>query len=107
MGQESRRDGFGKGAICRRVLYRSEQEPSPASCSAHPYPQTGVGADPDPAEALKWYRKAAEEGDKRAQKRLQSNNRTGMSALDRRLEMEAMKEDHGLNKGKGDGCLIM
>ena len=56
---------------------------------------------------MKFYRKAAEGGDKRAQKRLQANNRNGMSALDRRLEMEAMKEDHGLKSGKGDSCVVM
>lgn len=58
-------------------------------------------------EAMKWYRQAAEGGDKRATKRLASTNRTGMSALDRRLEMEAMKEESGVKGAKGDGCVIM
>jgi hypothetical protein len=40
-------------------------------------------------------------------KRLASSNRTGVSALDRRLEMEAMKEDHGVKGAKGDNCVIM
>jgi TPR repeat protein len=58
-------------------------------------------------EAIKWYKQAAEGGDKRATKRLASNAR-GSTALDRRLEMEAMKEDSGITKGaKGDSCMIM
>ena len=69
--------------------------------------QTGVGTEANIQEAMKFYRQAAEGGDKRAQKRLQSNNRNGMSALDRRLEMEAMKEDHGTKGNKGDGCVVM
>jgi TPR repeat protein len=56
---------------------------------------------------MKWYRQAADGGDKRAAKRLASSNRTGVSALDRRLEMEAMKEDHGVKGAKGDNCVIM
>ncbi|ORX37804.1 hypothetical protein BD324DRAFT_623399 [Kockovaella imperatae] len=71
------------------------------------FTETGVGTAPDLNEAMKYYRKAAEAGDKRAQKRLLANNRTGVHALDRRLEMEAMKEDNGLGKSKGDGCVIM
>lgn len=69
--------------------------------------QTGVGTDADVNEAMKWYRQAAEGGDKRATKRLASSNRTGMSALDRRVEMEAMKEESGVKGAKGDGCVIM
>lgn len=58
--------------------------------------------------AMKWYRDAAEGGDKRATKRLASNAR-GSKALDRRLEMEAMKEETkgGSENSKGDNCLIM
>lgn len=57
---------------------------------------------------MKWYREAAEGGDKRATKRLASNAR-GSKALDRRLEMEAMKEETtgGGKNAKGDNCLIM
>lgn len=70
--------------------------------------QTGIGTEQDPQQAMKYYRQAAEGGDRRAQKRLQNNNRGGMSALDRRLEMEAMKEDRMVAKdGKGDGCVVM
>lgn len=60
---------------------------------------------------MKWYRQAAEGGDKRATRRLASNNKGGpVSALDRRLEMEAMKDDlPGRRKGSKDqdNCVIM
>ncbi len=56
---------------------------------------------------MRFYRAAAEGGDKRAQKRLQSNDRRTMSALDRRAEMDAMKEDYNSKGGKGDNCLVM
>ena len=56
---------------------------------------------------MRFYRSAAEGGDKRAQKRLQSNDRRGMTALDRRAEMDAMKEDHAFKGGKSDGCVVM
>lgn len=70
--------------------------------------QTGIGTEADMGAAMKWYRDAAEGGDKRAIKRLASNAR-GSKALDRRLEMEAMKEETkgGSEHSKGDGCLIM
>jgi len=56
---------------------------------------------------LKWYKQAAEGGDNRATKRLASNAR-GSKALDRRVEMEAMKENSSAAKdGKGDNCIIM
>ncbi|ORY34809.1 hypothetical protein BCR39DRAFT_514922 [Naematelia encephala] len=73
------------------------------------FTETGVGTEANQQAALKWYRQAAEGGDRRAQKRLQSNNRGQMSALDRRLEMEAMKEEALGAKGAkgGDGCVIM
>lgn len=70
--------------------------------------QTGVGTDADVQESMKWYKQAAEGGDKRATKRLASTNRTGNAVLDRRLEIEAMKEDHaGKGGAKGDGCVVM
>lgn len=58
-------------------------------------------------EAMKWYKQAAEGGDKRATKRLASTHRTGNQVLDRRLEIEAMKEDSGHKGSKGDGCVVM
>jgi TPR repeat protein len=69
-----------------------------------------VGVPANLQEAMRWYRKAAENGDKRAQRRLLTpNDRGQMSALDRRLEMEAMKDEHlGARQDKsGDGCRIM
>jgi TPR repeat protein len=52
-------------------------------------------------EAMKWYKQAAEGGDNRATAR-------GSKALDRRVEMEAMKENSSSTKdGKGDNCIIM
>lgn len=58
------------------------------------------------SQAMTWYKRAAESGDKRAVKRLQTGSRS--AALDRKLEMEAMKEERGA-KGKGDkeGCRVM
>ncbi|KAK4688734.1 uncharacterized protein P7C73_g1382, partial [Tremellales sp. Uapishka_1] len=71
------------------------------------FTETGIGTEASLPAAMKWYKSAAEGGDKRATKRLASNNRGGMSALDRRVELDAMKEDlPGKNGGK-DGCLIM
>lgn len=61
------------------------------------------------AAAMKWYKDAADGGDKRAIKRLASNAR-GSKALDRRLEMEALGEETGVSgakNAKGDNCLIM
>jgi TPR repeat protein len=70
--------------------------------------QTGIGIEADPSEAMKWYKQAAEGGDKRAQKRLVGGTRGQSQALDRRLELEAMKEEHkGNANGKGDGCVVM
>ena len=66
------------GVLIHAVLIRLESEPRPA-----------------------------EGGDKRAQKRLQSNDRRGMTALDQRAEMDAMKEDHGFKGGKADSCVVM
>lgn len=75
------------------------------------FTETGIGTEPDLQGAMKWYKQAAEGGDRRAQKRLtsQAQGRGGSNVLDRRLEMEALKEERLLNKstGKGDGCLIM
>lgn len=55
---------------------------------------------------MEWYKKAADAGDKRATKRIQTGSRS--AALDRRLEVEAMK-DENLKAGKDgkDGCVIM
>jgi hypothetical protein len=55
---------------------------------------------------MKWYKLAAEGGDRRATKRLASNNRDGLSALDRRVELEALKEEQ-LGKGGKEGCTVM
>jgi hypothetical protein len=56
---------------------------------------------------MKWYRLASEGGDKRAGKRLAAGM-NGTAALNRRLELEAMKEGGaGGAKGDKDGCLIM
>jgi hypothetical protein len=55
---------------------------------------------------MEWYKKAADAGDKRATKRIQTGSRS--AALDRRLEIEAMKDEN--IKGGKDGkesCLIM
>lgn len=79
-------------------------------------PQTGIGAGPDSQAALVWYKKAAEGGDKRAVKRLASGSKGRSTVLDRRLEMEALKEEHrskgsgsgsGGSSDKGDNCVIM
>ncbi|EIW71596.1 hypothetical protein TREMEDRAFT_27310 [Tremella mesenterica DSM 1558] len=73
------------------------------------FTETGIGTDADPQAAIKWYKMAAENGDRRAQKRLTSDPRGGSKVLDRKLEMEALKEERMLNKssGRNDGCLIM
>ncbi|CAD6564166.1 MAG: hypothetical protein TREMPRED_003904 [Tremellales sp. Tagirdzhanova-0007] len=71
------------------------------------FTETGIGTEADLDQAMRFYRSAAEGGDKRAQKRLQSNDRRGMTALDRRAEMDAMKEDHAFKGGKSDGCVVM
>ncbi|OWT39454.1 protoplast regeneration and killer toxin resistance protein [Cryptococcus neoformans Bt1] len=85
------------------------------------FTETGIGIEANPQAALTWYKQAAEGGDKRAAKRLATGSRS--SALDRRLEMEALKEEKRLGtanlaqrsgSGSGasgkdgkDGCLIM
>ena len=69
--------------------------------------QTGIGTDQDLQGALGWYRKAAENGDSRARKRLDAGSSQGMQALDRKLEMEAMKEDYLSKGGKKESCTIM
>ncbi|WVQ79276.1 hypothetical protein IAT38_001372 [Cryptococcus sp. DSM 104549] len=76
------------------------------------FTETGIGIEADPAAAIPWYRQAAEGGDKRATKRLaQGATSRGGAALDRRLEMEAMKSDNVIGGGSGgkdkDGCVIM
>ncbi|KAI9639039.1 uncharacterized protein MKK02DRAFT_21775 [Dioszegia hungarica] len=70
------------------------------------FTETGIGADADLKTAMEWYKKAADAGDKRATKRIQTGSRS--AALDRRLEVEAMK-DENLKAGKDgkDGCVIM
>ncbi|OCF43887.1 protoplast regeneration and killer toxin resistance protein [Kwoniella heveanensis CBS 569] len=76
------------------------------------FTETGIGSEANPQGAMKWYKMAAEGGDKRAAKRLASGGGgggaggRGSAALDRRLEMEAMKEEHQAKGGK-ESCLIM
>lgn len=55
---------------------------------------------------MEWYKKAADAGDKRATKRIQTGSRS--AALDRRLEIEAMK-DGDIKGGKDgkEGCVVM
>lgn len=55
---------------------------------------------------MKWYRLAAEGGDKRASKRLAAGM-NGTAALNRRGEMEAMKEGHSSGNKDKDGCVVM
>jgi hypothetical protein len=57
---------------------------------------------------MHWYKLAADGGDKRATKRLNSSAAGGAarSALDRRQEMEAFKAESN-GKGSKDGCTIM
>lgn len=94
------------GTLLRCVTFCVK--PRPAVTRRYPVltPQTGIGAEVDIQAALKWYKQAAEGGDKRAIKRLASSGR-GSNALDRRLEMEAMKEEHVAKGGKGDNCVVM
>lgn len=60
---------------------------------------------------MEWYKKAADAGDKRATKRIQTGSRS--NALDRRLEIEAMKDENIRGGGNGggkdgkEGCVIM
>lgn len=55
---------------------------------------------------MKWYRLATDGGDKRAAKRL-AQGMSGAGALNRRLEVEAMKGGApGKKEDKGD-CIIM
>ncbi|KAL7424990.1 Chitin synthase 4 [Cryptotrichosporon argae] len=87
--------------------------------------ETGVGTEPNMQAAMKWYRQAADAGDKRASKRVAAgfSGNAGASALDRRVEMEAMKDmmrdkkrrgadgaggkDGDSKDGDKDGCVIM
>ncbi|WWC92909.1 uncharacterized protein L201_007871 [Kwoniella dendrophila CBS 6074] len=75
------------------------------------FTETGIGAEANSQAAMKWYKLAADGGDKRASKRLASGgskgNGAGGVALDRRLEMEAMKEEHKSKGGDKDSCIIM
>ena len=74
------------------------------------FTETGLGTEANLNEAMKFYRQAAEAGDKRAQKRLLSTNRSGHAALDRRVEIEALKEERMLDRGgstKDESCVIM
>jgi hypothetical protein len=58
---------------------------------------------------MKFYRQAAEGGDKRATKRLAGGVSGGGAALNRQREMDAMKEAGGMNGKDKDGkdCIIM
>ncbi|WOO84155.1 Protein SKT5 [Vanrija pseudolonga] len=72
------------------------------------FTETGVGVEPNLANAMKWYRLATDGGDKRAAKRL-AQGMSGAGALNRRLEVEAMKGGGGApgkKEDKGD-CIIM
>jgi TPR repeat protein len=70
------------------------------------FTETGVGVDPNLPAAMKWYRLASEGGDKRAAKRLAAGM-NGTAALNRRLEMDALK-DSGSNDSKDkENCVIM
>lgn len=55
---------------------------------------------------MKFYRLAAEGGDKRAAKRL-AGGMSGNAALNRRSEMDAMKDGAGKGKDDKDGCVVM
>lgn len=68
--------------------------------------QTGVGVPANIQQAMKFYRQAAEGGDKRAAKRLAGGVSGGGAALNRQREMDSMKE--GANgKDKDKDCVIM
>lgn len=56
---------------------------------------------------MKFYRQAAEGGDKRAAKRLAGGVSGGGAALNRRGETEAMKDANANGKAEGKDCVIM
>lgn len=73
------------------------------------FTETGVGVDANLPQAMKWYRLAADGGDKRAAKRL-AGGMNGSAALNRRHEAEAMKDGKPLPGGGDkdkDGCVVM
>lgn len=57
-------------------------------------------------QAMKWYRLASEGGDKRAARRL-AGGMNGNAALNRRVEMEALKEGRQAGGKDKDGCTVM
>ncbi|WRT69591.1 uncharacterized protein IL334_006580 [Kwoniella shivajii] len=78
-----------------------------AQYAAGYFTETGIGIEVNAQASMKWYELAAEGGDKRATKRLAAGYKSGGgAALDRRLEMEAMKEEHQAKGGK-DSCIVM
>ncbi|WWC73586.1 uncharacterized protein I206_107558 [Kwoniella pini CBS 10737] len=85
----------------------AEQGLAKAQYAVGYFTETGIGTEANPQGAMKWYKLAADGGDKRATKRLASGQRSGGgAALDRRLEMEAMKEEHQAKGGK-ESCIVM
>ncbi|EJT45156.1 protoplast regeneration and killer toxin resistance protein [Trichosporon asahii var. asahii CBS 2479] len=71
------------------------------------FTETGVGVEANMGQAMKWYRLASEGGDKRAARRL-AGGMNGNAALNRRVEMEALKEGKAAGKGGDkDGCVVM
>jgi hypothetical protein len=80
VGQKSGRTRPRKSAVCRRILYRGEHYPSFTHCYDAKPSQVGIGAPISPENAIKWYKLAAENGDKRAASRLANFSKAGIKA---------------------------
>jgi TPR repeat protein len=61
------------------------------------FTETGIGCEKNPAEALKWYQKAANNGDKRAMQRLQQRSKA----------QEQLPKDGKKKRSASDDCTIM
>ncbi|KAF7791110.1 hypothetical protein EIP86_002071 [Pleurotus ostreatoroseus] len=74
------------------------------------FTEVGIGTEPDLTEAIKWYKRAAEQGDKRASQRLKSSK--GPRVMPGSAGAAAMlhRDDSDAGSGKGPkdkDCIIM
>jgi hypothetical protein len=119
MGEESGGDGVGKGAVCCWVFHRGEffgevvgvlsrvyDSDTLPRISPNSDPQVGIGTPASPQTSIQWYKLAAENGDKRAEKRLKNIGSTLTRAGTGKQVLEAARQEEREAGGK-DGCLVM
>lgn len=111
MGEKGRRDGARQGAVRGGLLYRGASDADKDRLLLTPSPQVGIGTPASPQTSIQWYKLAAENGDKRADKRLKNIAANGGGALARvgtgKQMLEAARREEGGEGGGKESCVVM